>query len=183
MKFRRIFAMCLFTSMATSNLAWARHDPLTSAEIDQLRDVAQEPEPRLKLLAKFARARLTAVDQLRADPRFAAERGRRVHDLLEDFDGIVEEIDKNIDMYADRKADLRKPLKTIIEADSEFQLKLRSLKESASTPAAAAEANDYRFVLENAIETVNSSADNARQLLQEQNVSIKAEKEKGKKKK
>ena len=46
--------------------AQRRHrDPLTDAEADQMREVAQEPEKRLKLIIKFAQARLQAIEQLR----------------------------------------------------------------------------------------------------------------------
>ena len=37
-----------------------------------------------------------------------------------------------------RKNDIRKPMKVIIEADTEFQSKLRALKDSASTNATEA---------------------------------------------
>ena len=51
-------------------------------------------------------------------------------------------------------------LKLIIEADTEFQAKLRALKDSANTDAA--EARQYEFLLSNALETVDSSADDHR---------------------
>ena len=35
-----------------------KRDPLTDAESDQLREVAMEPDKRLKLIIKFAQARL-----------------------------------------------------------------------------------------------------------------------------
>jgi len=44
-----------------------------------------EPFKRLKLLVKFTEARLTTIDEVRADPKQAAGRGQRIHDLLEDF--------------------------------------------------------------------------------------------------
>ena len=39
-------------------------------------------------------------------------------------------LNDNIDTFVERKSDLRKPLKAIIEADTEFQAKLRALKSS-----------------------------------------------------
>ena len=50
-------------------LAQRQHDSLTNPEIDQLRDTALEPDLRLKLYVKFARARLAALEQARADPK------------------------------------------------------------------------------------------------------------------
>jgi hypothetical protein len=157
-------------------------EPLNQKEIDDLREVAQEPDKRLKLMVQFARARLATIEQLRGDPRFAADRGPRVHDLLEDFTKLIDEIGDNIDDYVDRRADLRKPLKTVIEADTEFQLKLRSLKEQGSGAGGkAAETADYSFVLQNATDAVNASLDDARKLLADQEAAVKQDKEKKKK--
>src|SRR5256885_5711714 len=120
-----------------------RRDPLTDSEVDQIRDVAQEPAKSLKLYIKFAQARLLAVDQLRSDPKFAADRGQRIHDLLEDFGNIVDEIDDHIDGFNEHNQDLRKPLKEIIEADADWQMRLRTLKQAATVnPTAAKEAKD-----------------------------------------
>lgn len=160
-------------------------EPLNEKEIDELREVAQQPDKRLKLMVQFARARLATIEQLRGEPRFAADRGARVHDLLEDFTKLVDEMGDNIDDYVDHKEDLRKALKTVIEGDTEFQLKLRTLKEQGPGAGAKAgsEIGDYTFVLQNAIEAVNISLDDARKLLDEQEVAFKDAKEKAKKKK
>lgn len=155
-----------------------RRDPLTDPETDQLREVAVEPEKRLKLYVKFARARMAAIEQLRSDPKFAEDRGQRLHDLLEDLGAIVDEMDRNVDEYDRQKQDLRKPLKDVIEADSEFQLKLRAIKDAAAEPALAREARDYKFVLDDTIESVNASADAARETLQTEIEEFKKKKDK-----
>ncbi|HUR37616.1 MAG TPA: hypothetical protein VM009_07345, partial [Terriglobales bacterium] len=49
-----------------------RRDPLTETEVDQLREVTQEPIKRIKLIVKFARARMLAMEQLRSDPKLVA---------------------------------------------------------------------------------------------------------------
>jgi hypothetical protein len=72
----------------------------------------------------------------------------------------------NIDTYVDRKNDIRKPLKAIIDADTEFQAKLRALKDAADVRPA--ESQQYEFVLNNAIETVDSSVEDHRKLLEDQ---------------
>ena len=174
-------ALLLFLTMPLTAQLGGR-EPLDEREIDKLREVAQEPDKRLKLLVEFARARLAAIDQLRADPRSAADRGIRVHDLLEDFTKLVDEMGDNIDDYADRKYDLRKALKTVIDGDTEFQGKLRALKEQTAGAGAkaGAETGDYTFALQNAVDAVDMSMDDSRKLLVEQVASFKDE---GKKKK
>src|ERR1700692_4262771 len=107
--------------------AQRRRDPLNPLEIDELRDAMLDPDQRLKLYVKFSRDRMNKLEQMRSNPK-VTERGRQTHDMLEDFLGVYNELNDNIDMYVGRKDDVRKPLKLIIEADTEFQSKLRALK-------------------------------------------------------
>ena len=144
-------------------------DPLTDKEVDQLRETAVEPEKRLKLMVDFTRARMATVDQLRSDPKPAKDRGTKIHDLLEDVSSLVDEIDDNVENYNERSADLRKPLKDIVQMDSEFQAKLRELRAYMEDPKNTREADDYKFAVEDVTESVNQSADSSRKLLDEQN--------------
>ena len=158
--------LCLTLLLAGSSLPAQRHrEPLTQAEIDQVRDASWEPKQRLTLYVQFARARLVKLEQMRSDPK-TTDRPRQTHDLLDDFQLLYDELNDNIDTYVDRKDDIRKPLKVIIEADTEFQAKLRALKDAADIPAA--EAHQYEFVLTNVLETVDTSADDHRKLLADQ---------------
>jgi hypothetical protein len=145
---------------------WAqrRHDPLNPLEVDQLRDAMLDPDQRLRLYVKFSRDRMVKLEQMRSDPK-TTERARQTHDMLEDFLAVYDELNDNIDMYVGRKDDIRKPLKVIIEADTEFQAKLRALKNSAN--ANADEAKQYEFLLTDALDTVDSSADDHRKTIAE----------------
>lgn len=175
MNARKLIAMVLLLSLPL--MAAPRRDPLTSAEIDQMRDLAQLPEKRIVLMVKFARSRMLAIDHLRSDPKFSAERGQRIHELLGDFASIVRELDRNVDAYAGQHWDIRKGLRAAIEATSEFQVKLRSIKETAAAGGdAAKEAAEYQYVLEDAVDAVEANAENARQTLEEQNADAKAKK-------
>jgi hypothetical protein len=152
--------------LVTDVAAAQRHrDPFTRAEIDQIRDASWEPQQRLGLYVKFARERLVALEQMRSDSK-TKNRARETHDRLDDFLLIYDELNDNIDTYVDRKNDIRKPLKLIIEADTEFQAKLRGLKDAADVPQQ--EASQYEFVLTTAIETLDTSAEEHRKLLVEQ---------------
>src|SRR5262249_49905119 len=94
------------------------------------------------------------------------DRSRQTHDLLDDFQLLYDELNDNIDTYVERKNDIRKPLKVILDADTEFQAKLRALKDAADVPPA--EVQQYAFVLDNAIETVDSSREDHRRLVWDQ---------------
>jgi hypothetical protein len=166
MRGSRHYLACLAVVLllVAAGSAQRKRDPLTPAEVDQLRDTAVEPELRLKLYVKFARERLNTLEQVRSDPK-VTERGQKTHDQLEDFLAVYDELNDNIDMYTDRKDDLRKPLKVVVEADTEFQAKLRALKDEAGVPPA--EAKQYDFVLANALESLDSSAGDHRKQLAE----------------
>jgi hypothetical protein len=149
-----------------ASVAPAQHrDPLTQPEIDKIRDTSWEPNQRLALYVEFARGRLVKLEQMRSDPK-TAHRAQQTHDLLADFQRLYDELNDNIDTYVDRKDDIRKPLKTIIEADAEFSAKLRALKDAADVKPA--EYAQYEFVLTNALDTVDSSTDDHRKLLAQQ---------------
>jgi hypothetical protein len=172
---RETFACGLLLAFLTGGVATAqkRRDPLTQPEIDQIRDASWEPRDRLKLYVQFARARLVKLEQIRNDPK-TKDRANQTHDLLDDFQLLYDELNDNIDTYVDRKDDIRKPLKLIVEADTEFQAKLRGLKDAADVPAT--ETSTYEFVLTNALDTVDSSVEDHRKLLAEQEDAAKHKK-------
>jgi len=153
--------------------AQRHHEPLTQLEIDQIRDASWEPRQRLALYVQFTRARLVKLEEMRSDPK-TKNRPRQTHDLLDDIQLLYDELNDNIDTYVDRKDDIRKPLKLIIEADTEFQAKLRALKDSADVPAA--EAREYEFVLTNILDTLDTSAEDHRKLLADQEDAAKHKK-------
>jgi hypothetical protein len=166
----KILLLVLLLNLAASA---RRRDPLTEAEADQLREVATEPYKRLKLLIKFTEARLVAIDQVRVDPKLAQGRGKQVHDLLEDFTALMDEINDNLDQYQarplnkDDRKDFKKGLKELIEADERFDLKLRTLQSAAQTdPEMKKDYPDFRFVLQDAQDALKSNADMAREYLE-----------------
>lgn len=160
------FALCVVVIAATAQVH--RHDPLTPSETDELREASMEPDKKLPLYVKYARARLAAIEQLRSDPHAAQGRGRKVHDLLADFRTIVDEMDRNVDSFADQKLDFRKALKEIIEADGEFQAKLQALKEPDQGLTVVPNAKDYEFAVLDAIDAVDGDLENVKDLLPQQ---------------
>jgi predicted nucleic acid-binding Zn-ribbon protein len=173
-----LLASIVLLSLAAPLLSPAqrRDDPLTQPEIDQLRDTAVEPELRMKLYVQFARARLVALEQMRSDPK-TKDRARQTHDMLADFAAVYNELNDNLDNFVERRDDLRRALKWVMEGDTEFQAKLHALKDdSRTTPK---EADEYQFVLSDAIESVDNGAADHRKLLAEEQEAWK-HKKKGK---
>ena len=166
--------------LAISAAAQRSHrDSLTGPEVDKIRDAAQEPEVRLKLYIEFARARLEKLQQARAgqtsDDKTAKDndnkddskdKAQQTREALQDFLDVYDELNTNVDTYADRGDDLRKALKPVIEADTEFGSKLRAFKsEGTSTHE---DPKSYAFLLGSALEAIDESAKDHRDLLAEQ---------------
>lgn len=126
---------------------------------------------RLKLFVQFTRVRLDAVTQAQTDPK-VTDRAQVIHDKLQDFLDVYDELDENVDMFADRRNDIRKPLKLVINADTEFQGKLRTFKDAATN--SQDQLKQYEFLLSNALDAVSNGLQDHRQLLTEQEAAAKA---------
>jgi hypothetical protein len=163
---------CIILSLLPA-AAQLRHDPLSDIEINKLRDAAQVPDARLKLYIEFARTRLAGLDEMRADSK-VKDRGQQTHDRLTDFLNVYDELDDNVDTFVKRQADLRKSLKLLIDADAEFQAKLRALRDAAGV--SPTELQQYEFVLSSALDTLDSDAKDHRDLLAEQEETFKHKK-------
>ncbi|HEY6765430.1 MAG TPA: hypothetical protein VI386_11705 [Candidatus Sulfotelmatobacter sp.] len=167
----RCYCISAMLALSVSFASAQRHsDPLTQPEIDQIRDASWEPRERLALYVAFARARLVKLEQMRTDPK-TKDRAQQTHDMLDSFLLLYDELNDNLDTYVDRRDDIRKPLKKVIEADTEFQAKLRALKDAADVPAQ--EAKQYEFVLTNALDTLDTSTEDHKKLLEDQEEAAK----------
>jgi len=171
---KALLGVCFGLLLALPMIAQHR-DPLNEVETDQLREVAQEPYRRLKLMIKFTTERLDTVEAAQKDER-AKDRGQRMHDSLQDFRELVDELDDNIDDFVDKQMDLRKPLSEVISAETGFESRLQAIKEHAEDPKLADEYKLYSFVLQDATEAVNLSLEDAKKTLGEQNDNLSKKK-------
>lgn len=165
----------LFSGMLLVSACYgqSKRDPLTPLEIDQLRDQAQDADLRMKLFVQFARQRLDSIEKIRSDPK-VTDHATATHDALQAFLDVYDEMNDNVDAFEDQKTDFRKGLKTIIEADVEFQAKLRALQNSVSPDKD--QVKIYEFLLQSALETVDESAKDHRELLAQQEEAAKHKK-------
>jgi len=168
-----LLAFTLFVSLLPALAQRSQRDPLNAKEVNELRETNQEPEKRLPLIVRFARERLDAALAARNNAKLSAdERTATIHDSVQDFVSIYDELGDNLDMYTDQKEDLRKPLKVVIAGDGEFKVKLEQLRRGASPD----EMKTYGFAITSALEAVNDGAGEHRRLQQEQEESAKARK-------
>ncbi|HJT01461.1 MAG TPA: hypothetical protein VJ756_20370 [Terriglobales bacterium] len=168
-----LLAFILFLCALPTLAQRSQRDPLNGKEVDELRETNQEPEKRLPLIVRFARERLDTALAARNNPKLAtADRAATIHDSLQDFLSIYDELGDNLDMYTDQKEDLRKPLKVVIAGDGEFKVKLEQLRQGASPD----EMKTYGFAITSALEAVKDGAGEHRQLQLEEEAAAKARK-------
>ncbi len=161
-------ALLLMLTLATGlclAAAAQSQDSLTVKEADDLRDTAQMPDAHTKLLLDFARSRLEAGEKLQSAPQLQPPQVLELRKLLYAFTDIIDQLDDNLDGFDDLDADLRMALRIVVESESDFQQRLRKLRETLP-PAVLRQVNAE---LADAIEAVNDSAKSSRNMLKEQN--------------
>jgi hypothetical protein len=175
-------AVCVCAGSFLAATAQER-EPLNNNEIGELREAAQEPLKRLRLYVSFSGSRLLDIDNLQGKNN-VPDRGQQIHDLLQDFSTLIDEMDDNIDEYAKRGQDMRKALPEVIKAETDYQTRLRTLQQTVmNDPKAAQEYRAYNFALEDAMESVRGSLEDAQKTLVDQTEQFKELEEKQKQEK
>jgi hypothetical protein len=134
-----------------------KREPLTGAQIEQIREAGIYPDERVKLYTKFLDQHADTIKGLTNHSKSPA-RGKRLDDELQDFTALMDELGSNLDIYSDRHADIRKSLKALTDSTQRWLGILRAL---AGEPA-------FDLARKEAIESGEDLADQAKRLLQEQ---------------
>jgi len=143
----------------TSQTLWAQasKDPLTNEQVEQVRDTGDQPVQRIKLYMKFIEERTGEIHKLAADPR-AQSPNSQIHNLMEEFTRLADELQDNLDTYSDYHTDMRKTLKDLVERTAKWKTALQEPKPSA----------DYDFARKTALDTADSTTDLAQKMLTDQ---------------
>jgi hypothetical protein len=159
---RRIacFLALLLACGAASHLrAQDQNDPLTDDEVQQIRDNAIHPDDRIRLYIKFIGERLDAIRQL-ASPRASKNEKAQIHDKLDEFTRLCDELQDNLDTYDSAHADIRKSLKDLVAASAKWPPLINGLPQDTT----------YEFAQKVALEAAQSAVDEAKHLSVEQDV-------------
>jgi predicted nucleic acid-binding Zn-ribbon protein len=166
----RRFACFILFLFSVSGLAVAAHaqeqgDPLSPDEIQQIRDNKTNPNDRIKLYLKFIDERLDSIKQLTGTGKTAKEKAD-IHDKLEEFTRLCDELQDNLDTYDEAHADIRKSLKDLVADSARWPTQLTAIGADPS----------YDFSQKTAMEAAKSAADEAHQLSLSQQVYFDAHK-------
>ena len=155
---RSLILCSLLFSLAAGLLAQKeQRQPLTEAQIEQIRDAGIDPSERIALYTKFLNEHADVIKSLTNRVKSQA-RSKHLDDELLDFTALMDELGDNLDQYADRKADLRPALKPLTEAAPRWLSILRALAGESGFDEARKEA----------IESGEDLADQAKRILSEQ---------------
>ena len=155
----RIAAVILFSIVLAAPLCGQKQkrEPLTDAQQDQIADAGIDPVARVDLFVKFLNEHAGTIKGY-IPHGHSPSRSARLDDELLDFTALMDELGDNLDLYSERKADIRKSLKGLNEGITNWQSMLKSLP---SEPG-------FELSLRDAIESSNDLADQARQITAEQ---------------
>lgn len=158
--------LLLMGLMAGLVVAQVGRDPLTRSEADQIREAADTPAKRIALFLQFAQDRLDQFQNKRKGNDF--DRADSMHQALQDYSGILEELDDNVDELVaghvtgemqGKVPKAEKPLQSIINAETKMLASLQNIQ-STSSPA---DLSIYRYELADCLDATRDSLKNAQQ--------------------
>ena len=160
-RFRKQFRLTVLCAVACVLVASVRgqrsRDPLTPAQEEQVRAVTDQPNDRVKLYIKFIEDKTEAIHHTVVRPP-TQHPGAKIHDNIEDFTRLVDELQDNLDAYDESHTDVRKSLKILLEQVAKWPA---VLDEPPGSP-------DYDFVRKSALDAVENMKDAATTLLKSQ---------------
>jgi hypothetical protein len=132
-------------------------DALSDAEVEKLRDVNREPADRVMVFVGFLDSRTDRIRDIATKPRRPG-REEDIHDLMEQFVSIGDDLQDNLDEYGTRHWDVRKALPKLSKALDRWATTLRS------------PADDEHYDVERklALEAIQDIREDSTQLLEDQ---------------
>ena len=132
-------------------------DPLTDQQVEQVRDTGADPVQRVKLYMKFIEERTSEIHKMAGNPR-AQRPASQIHNLMEEFTRLADELQDNLETSADSHIDMRKTLKELADHSAKWESSLHEPKASL----------DYDFARKTALDTAQSTTELAKKMLAEQ---------------
>ena len=152
-----------FAAPAPTN-AQSRHDVLTPAEIEEVRESTDVPVERLKLYMRFLDERSARIAELKKS-QLVEHRGIKLHDALDQVTSLIDELQNNLDEYEGYETNQRRPVPDLRKLLPQLQ---KSEAVWRGIVADLAPDEDYNFVLETCNEAQDSLKDQTAELIASQ---------------
>jgi hypothetical protein len=143
-----------------------RREPLTEVQQDQIAEAGVDPVARVDLYVKFLNDYADTIKGLTKRAKTPA-RAHRLDEELQDFAALMDELGDNLDVYSQRKADIRKSLKVLNEGVLSWKGVLLDLPSEAG----------FEISRKAALESSNDLVDQAKQITTDQNAYFEAHKD------
>jgi hypothetical protein len=154
---------------AVPAFAQSKKDPLTDQQIEDVREAGDQPLQRIKLFVGYVDERAKGIHTLNSDP-IAQNKNVRLHNLMEEFTRLSDDLQDNMDNFDQQHADLRKELKEIVDKTGEWGTILNEPKPSPQ----------YDFSRKTAIDANQSAHETSVQMLADETKYFIEEKKKEK---
>lgn len=103
----------------------AKDDVLSQGEVDALRETAFVPGDRITAFTRILDDRAKQIQGLLAKRRGHTDFAGEMHDFLDQFGQIVDELNDNLDEYSHNHRDVRKVLPKLIQDTERWSTTLR----------------------------------------------------------
>lgn len=143
--------------LAPAVVAQRTEPDLSDKEVERLRDAAYFPNDRVLVFVEMLDARSQPIEEMFSKPRKPG-REQDVHDLLEQFTAVAEELEDNLDDYSKQHRDVRKSLPKLLKATDRWGTELRTPPEDEA----------YEVSRKLALETLHDLHDEAAEMIEEQ---------------
>ncbi|MGA2907782.1 MAG: hypothetical protein ABSE36_08785 [Terracidiphilus sp.] len=155
----RALAAILVSVLISAPLAAQKDkpEPLTETQQDQIAEAGIFPVARVGLYIKFLDEHSETIKGLILRAHTEA-RVRRLNGELQNLSALMDELGDNLDVYSERKADIRKALKPLTEGVARWQQALHGLP---SEPG-------FELSLKDALDSVSDLSDQVRQITTDQ---------------
>lgn len=120
-----VLLVMLLAASAQSAIAQDKEDALSQKEIEELRDASYVPVDRLETYINILDTREKMIEDLLAKPRHVTF-DEDIHDAMDQFGAIADELNDNLDELNAQHRDLRKVLPKLVKATERWTTVLRA---------------------------------------------------------
>lgn len=110
--------------------AQAADDVLSQKEVDTLRDTAFTPSDRVVAFEQFLNDRQKRIQELVSKRHGHTDYGGDMHDAIDQFGQIADELNDNLDEYSRLHRDIRKTLPKLLKAADDWIATLQSASDN-----------------------------------------------------